>query len=167
MRLTVMLLALIALATPSAAFANAQPGEGQQTSDQQANQDQTSDQQGVLSGNMAGVQLAARVVRRVGPRGRVRTFVYRGRPVNRFRARRFVYPRGFAYRRWAIGALLPAALIAAPFYFSDYDALGLRRPPPGYRWVRYGPDVVLVNERTREVEDVAYGAIDEDDDDDR
>ena len=36
--------------------------------------------------------------------------------------------------------------------------MGLEPPPPGYRWVRYGPDLLLVNVRTRRVADVIYGA---------
>jgi len=113
-------------------------------------------------GKMKPIQVGEVVVRR-GPRGRARTFVYRGRNVTVIRRPHYVYPRGFRYRRWHAGQLLPAALIAAPFFFLEYEELGLQRPPPGYRWVRYGPDVVLVNMRTREVEDVAYGAIDDED----
>ncbi|MEJ0065348.1 MAG: RcnB family protein [Caulobacteraceae bacterium] len=30
-------------------------------------------------------------------------------------------------------------------------------PPPGSRWVRYGPDLLLVNLTTGRVEDTAYG----------
>jgi len=36
--------------------------------------------------------------------------------------------------------------------------MGLEPPPRGYRWVRYGPDLLLVNIRTRRVADVIYGA---------
>ncbi len=116
--------------------------------------------------------LAAAVVR--GPRGRAvivgrpraraRTFVYRGRPLAVIRRPRFVFPAGITYRRWRAGQLFPLAMIAAPFFFLEYQALGLQPPAPGYQWVRYGPDLVLVNTRTREVEDVANGAIDEDED---
>jgi Ni/Co efflux regulator RcnB len=95
------------------------------------------------------------------PPPRARTFVYRGRRADMIRGPRFVYPRGFAYRRWRIGQRFPAPLIAAPYFFAGFQGLGLQLPPPGYRWVRYGPDIVLVNVRTREIEDVAYGAIDD------
>src|SRR5262245_59612729 len=102
----------------------------------------------------AEVQVAARVVRRravvVGPGGR--TFIYRGRPLAVIQRPAYVYPPGYAYRRWAVGALLPAALIATPFFFLEWQALGLRPPPPGYHWVRYGPDLVLVNDRTRRID---------------
>jgi hypothetical protein len=99
---------------------------------------------GALTGKYDRVQLAARVIRGrrggavlVGPRGGVvvdpcgRTGVFRGRTVNAFRARPFVYPRGFADRRWRPGLLLPAAFIAAPFFYLEYERLGLSAPPPG------------------------------------
>jgi len=35
--------------------------------------------------------------------------------------------------------------------------MGLQPPPPGFQWVRQGPDVVLVNLRTGQIIDVAYG----------
>lgn len=120
----------------------------------------------------ATFMLAAAIVR--GPRGRAaivgrpraraRTFVYRGRPLAVLRRPRFVFPAGVTYRRWRAGQLFPLAMIAAPFFFLEYNALGLQPPAPGYQWVRYGPDLVLVNTRTREVEDVANGAIDEGED---
>lgn len=100
----------------------------------------------------------------VGPRGRARTFIHRGRPLTVIRRPRFVFPAGIAYRRWRAGQLFPLAMIAAPFFFLEYNAIGLQPPAPGYQWVRNGPDLVLVNTRTREVEDVANGAIDEDED---
>ncbi|WP_231636068.1 RcnB family protein [Novosphingobium sp. ST904] len=33
-----------------------------------------------------------------------------------------------------------------------------RAAPPGYYWVRYGPDLLLVDRRTRRVVDVIYSA---------
>lgn len=105
----------------------------------------------------------ARVVRRtvVGPRGNVRTFTYRGRPLAVVRRPAFVYPPGYSYRRWVAGAIVPAALIAAPFLFLEWQAAGLTPPPPSYRWVRHGPDLLLVDERTGMVKEVAYGAVQE------
>ena len=111
-------------------------------------------------------QLAARAVRRgvvVGPRGRVHTFAYRGRRINRIRRPRFVYPHGYAYRRWRAGELLPPVFVGAPYFFGEYKALGLAEPKPGYRWVRFGPDVVLVEVKTRKIVDVVHGAIDDED----
>ena len=68
------------------------------------------------------------------------------------------YPRGYRYRRWSIGLLLPALFLSSTYYFDDYYDLGVGPPPPGYRWVRYGPDLLLVQIGTRRVADVIYGA---------
>jgi Ni/Co efflux regulator RcnB len=170
-------LAIVALAIPTVAAA--QPQAGNPATVGWYGGEQPGQELGGGAADSAGIQgvevhdpivLARQVVRGprgrgrvvVGPRGRVRTFAYRGRNLTVLRQPRFIYPRGFGYRRWRAGQLLPGALLAAPFFFLGYEALGLQAPPPGYRWVRYGPDVVLVNVRTREIEDVAYGAVDDD-----
>jgi Ni/Co efflux regulator RcnB len=70
----------------------------------------------------------------------------------------FRYPPGYAYRRWSVGQSLPQLLFGSAYYFTDYAALGLDPPPYGYQWVRYGPDVVLVNIRTGEILDVIHNA---------
>ncbi|WP_218625028.1 RcnB family protein, partial [Sphingomonas sp. dw_22] len=68
------------------------------------------------------------------------------------------YPRGYRYRRWTTGLLLPSIFLSSSYYYDDYGALGVGPPPPGYRWVRYGPDLLLIQIRTRRVVDVIYGA---------
>jgi Ni/Co efflux regulator RcnB len=90
-----------------------------------------------------------------GPTGR---FLYHGRPFNRVHVAPFVYPRGWAYRRWAIGAVLPPLFLAPAYYYSGWAALGLPPPQPGFQWVRYGPDLLLVNVTTGQVVDTVYGA---------
>jgi Ni/Co efflux regulator RcnB len=77
---------------------------------------------------------------------------------HRLRLGQFRYPAGYAYRRWSVGQSLPQLLFSAAYYFTDYAALGIDPPPYGYQWVRYGPDVVLVNIRTGEILDVINGA---------
>ena len=69
----------------------------------------------------------------------------------------FVYPRGWAYRRWTIGTRLPPVLFAPAYFYPGWAALGLGAAPPGYAWVRYGPDLLEVNLISGEVEDVVYG----------
>lgn len=85
-------------------------------------------------------------------------FVFHGHPINRVRfSRPWVYPPGWGYRRWAIGAVLPALFLAPAYYYSGWEEIGLTPPPPGFQWIQYGPDLLLVNVTTGEVIDVAYG----------
>jgi Ni/Co efflux regulator RcnB len=81
-------------------------------------------------------------------------FSWRGRRFNPIHAALFRYPPGYAYRRWSIGAFLPSLFIGSTYYYDDWRGLGIDAPPPGRRWVRYGPDLLLVNVQTRRVEDV-------------
>jgi Ni/Co efflux regulator RcnB len=69
----------------------------------------------------------------------------------------FHYPPGFRYRRWSTGLILPPIFLSAPYYYDNYAPLGLGPPPPGYRWVRYGPDLLLVNIVTGRIADVVDG----------
>jgi len=70
----------------------------------------------------------------------------------------FHYPRGYRYRRWTAGLLLPRIFLSQAYYYSNYAALGVGPPPPGYRWVRYGPDLLLVSMASGRIADVIYGA---------
>lgn len=70
----------------------------------------------------------------------------------------FQYPRGYRYRRWSVGLLLPGLFLSSRYYYDDWYDLGMGPPPPGYRWVRYGPDLLLVQTGTRRIADVIYGA---------
>ena len=54
--------------------------------------------------------------------------------------------------------ILPAIFLTATYFFYDYGDLGLGGPPYGYQWVRYGPDLLLVETRTGRIADVIYGA---------
>jgi Nickel/cobalt transporter regulator len=90
-----------------------------------------------------------------GPPGR---FMFRGRPFHPIHVVPFVYPHGWAYRRWVIGATLPALFLAPAYYYAGWAELGLPPPEPGFQWVRYGPDLLLVNVATGQVVDVVNGA---------
>jgi Ni/Co efflux regulator RcnB len=41
--------------------------------------------------------------------------------------------------------------LAPAYYYADWATLGLDPPMPGFQWVRYGPDLLLVNVTTGEV----------------
>ena len=75
----------------------------------------------------------------------------------RIHAGAYNYPHGYAYQRWAVGRPLPRAFLAPAYYYTGYAALGLTAPPPSYHWVRYGPDLMLVNITTGNVVDIRYG----------
>jgi len=94
-------------------------------------------------------------VRPLPPRGN--QFWHRGQYYNRIPGPAFAYPPGWRYRQWTIGARLPPLFVAPPYYYQGWGALGLQAPPPGYSWIRFGPDLLLVNLSTDEVEDVIYG----------
>ncbi len=51
--------------------------------------------------------------------------------------------------------MLPALFLTNEYFYDDYGTAGLQAPAPGYRWVRYGDDLLLVNIRTGQVEDTA------------
>jgi Ni/Co efflux regulator RcnB len=53
---------------------------------------------------------------------------------------------------------MPAVFLTSTYIYTNYYALGLGAPPAGYYWVRYGPDLLLVQSGTRRVVDVIYGA---------
>jgi Ni/Co efflux regulator RcnB len=84
-------------------------------------------------------------------------FSYHGRGFNPVHVSPFAYPPGWAYRRWAVGAVLPPVFLARDYYYPDYAALGLDAPPPGTQWVRYGPDLLLVDVSTGQVLETVYG----------
>jgi Ni/Co efflux regulator RcnB len=79
------------------------------------------------------------------------------RPAQRFRGPSYHYPRGYGYQRWAFGAFLPALFLAPDYTLSDYWTYGLPAPPPGYHWIRVGPDALLVRYGDGYVLDAAYG----------
>jgi Ni/Co efflux regulator RcnB len=82
---------------------------------------------------------------------------WRGHNINRVHASPFAYPHGYGYRRWAVGATLPGLFLTPDYYYTDWAGLGLTPPDPGFQWVRYGPDLLLVNVSTGQVVDVLYG----------
>jgi hypothetical protein len=93
-----------------------------------------------------------------GPPGRPGGFMFRGHPFHPLHIAPFIYPHGWAYRRWIVGATLPGLFLASAYYYAGWADLGLPPPEPGFQWVRYGPDLLLVNVGTGQVADVVYGA---------
>jgi Ni/Co efflux regulator RcnB len=92
----------------------------------------------------------------VNPGGR--QFVYQGRSHEAIRGPSYSYPSGWGYRRWDSGQSLPLLFLTSRYFFSDYGRYGFGPPPSHYVWVRYGPDLLLVNRRTGRIRQVIYGA---------
>ena len=68
------------------------------------------------------------------------------------------YPHGHGhYRRWHAGLILPSMFLAQHYWFNDWHRYGVYAPPHPYRWVRYGPDLLLVDTRNGHIRDVRYG----------
>lgn len=93
-----------------------------------------------------------------------RTFSYHGRTFRRFAAPRYRYPYGYRYQRYGVGFFLPRVFWLPDYYVNDYDDYGLGPPPPGFQWIRYGPDILLINLYTGQIAQTVYGAYDEGDD---
>ncbi len=87
-------------------------------------------------------------------------FLYHG---HEFAARHgdpYRWPHGYGYRRYEVGRRLPRAFWGREYYFYDYAAFGLDPPGPGYQWVRYGPDLLLISLATGAIVQTVYGAYD-------
>jgi len=94
---------------------------------------------------------------RPGYRGSGRYGAWNGQ---RFRGSRWSWPRGYGYQRWWIGGILPAIFLSQAYWFDDYSDLGFGPPPYGCEWVRYGPDLLLVDIDSGQIVDVEYGVFD-------
>jgi Ni/Co efflux regulator RcnB len=80
---------------------------------------------------------------------------YWGRPP--IAAPRYYWPHGYHYVRRPVGWIVPAAFLTSAYIYTSWAALGLMAPPPSQQWVRYGPDLLLVDLRSGQVIDVRYG----------
>lgn len=74
-----------------------------------------------------------------------------------FRVSPYRYPVGWGYRRWSFGLFLPFAFLAPDYTLYQYWIYGLPAPPPGYHWIRVGPDALLVRYGDGYILDVVYG----------
>jgi Nickel/cobalt transporter regulator len=68
----------------------------------------------------------------------------------------FVYPPGWRDQPWGSNTGIPMLFLAPTYYDTEWAALGLEPPPPGFQWVRQYKDLILVNPSTGEVADVVH-----------
>lgn len=67
-----------------------------------------------------------------------------GEGYGRWRAAPFYYPRGYGYRYYAPGAFLPRVFFGGNYWIGNP---GYYQLPPAYggtRWIRVGPDALLI-----------------------
>ena len=86
-------------------------------------------------------------------------YYYNGRYRPPYHGGYYAYPAGYGYRRWTYGQTLPLIFLSPTYLFTNYLALGIDAAPYGYVWVRYGPDLLLVDQRTGRIADIVYGAV--------
>jgi Ni/Co efflux regulator RcnB len=68
------------------------------------------------------------------------------------------WPQGYGYMRYSIGDSFPQQFWLQQYFINNFADFGLQPPPPGYQWVRFGPDLMLVNMGSGAIAQVAYGA---------
>lgn len=66
------------------------------------------------------------------------------------------YGYGYGYRRFGIGSILDSLLFGRNYWIGDPWQYRLPPAPPGYQWVRYYNDVILVDTWNGRVVDVIY-----------
>ena len=81
---------------------------------------------------------------------------YRNRHRSLFRLGYYYDPFGWNYQPYDIGWRLWPSYYSSRFWISDPWEYRLPYAPPGYRWIRYFDDAILVDTWTGEVADVIY-----------
>jgi Ni/Co efflux regulator RcnB len=89
------------------------------------------------------------------------TYLYHGHSFRPFRVASYHWPRGNIYYHYGSGMQLPRTFLVTQYFIADYAYYQLAAPPGGFQWVRYGPDLLLVNVTTGDVTDTVYGVFQE------
>lgn len=76
---------------------------------------------------------------------------------DRYRISPYRAPYGYYVRSWAFGDFLPRTWFGESYWIDDFYAYGLPYPPPGYEWVRVGPDALMVDRYTGRIVQVVRG----------
>lgn len=88
-------------------------------------------------------------------------YSYGGRRYARFSAGVYAWPYGYGYTPYYVGAFLPSVFWNPDYYITDYALYDLAPPPPDFEWIRYGPDLLLINVQTGQIAQSIPGAFDE------
>ena len=81
---------------------------------------------------------------------------WRSRHRSLFRLGYYYDPFGWSYRPYDVGWRLWPSYYSSRYWISDPWDYRLPYAPPGYRWIRYFDDAILVDTWTGEVADVIY-----------
>jgi len=81
---------------------------------------------------------------------------YRSRYRDHYRLGRYYDPFGSGYRRFSIGIQIGQPFYSQRYWISDPWQYRLPQAGPGYQWVRYYNDVLLIDTWSGEVVDVIY-----------
>ena len=150
-----LLLAVAALSVATGTAALAQPGDHDRREERQDRREVHRDVERALPNRPYGDRDHDGIPNRFD--SQPNRFNYHGSYYDRFRGPQFFYPQGFGYRSWGIGQFLPRAFFAPPYFINNWSYYRLGPPPRGLRYVRNGPDVLLVNIRTGRIVEVIPG----------
>ncbi len=76
---------------------------------------------------------------------------YRQRNREVFRGGRYYAPRGYRYRPVTVGYTFRPAFYSNRYWVGNPGRYRLNTPGRNQRWIRYGNDVILINERNGRV----------------
>jgi Ni/Co efflux regulator RcnB len=60
-----------------------------------------------------------------------------------------------------VGGVFPREYWVRDYYIDDFAVYDLPEPGYGLQWIRYGPDILLINLDTGEIVQTVYGAFPE------
>jgi Ni/Co efflux regulator RcnB len=84
-------------------------------------------------------------------------YMYHGHEMARFRGDHYRWPHGYGYHRWYAHGYLPRAFWMSDYWVSDWADYGVDAPCCGWRWIRYGPDLLLINPVDGQIQNVVPG----------
>ena len=82
-----------------------------------------------------------------------RRYQYGGRYYDAVRAPRWVAPRGWTYRRYAVGAYVPSYFLGGGYIVNPLTfGVRVQAAGPNRHWIRVGDDLYLVNRKGRVIQ---------------
>ena len=84
-------------------------------------------------------------------------FALNGHSNRSFSAAPYAWPRGRGYSPIGVGGYLAPDFWSPDYFVVDYDLYGVPAPEPDFAWIRYGPDLLLMQLDTGEIIQVISG----------